>query len=606
MSKAGSVDSSKKWYVDVIINPIFEQKRRVALVFASLIVLALSQSFFLILVGPFLKSLFLTKNESSGIILGDLFPDPMVELIPFLSSIHLKAEMLVIYVPMSMFCAVLIKGLASYCFQLNQQALGLWVSKRFRDFLFSNILKLPYPELKKKPAGRWMSILMNDVHFLQNRISDISIAFMRDTILILSCVVVLLILHPGLGGMIILISPFLIWVLGYFGKKIALYAQKWQHDLAVLSGCFLDIRERFEFIKSQSGEKTEINRFQDINKTYYQYVKKSFLIRSSLAPSLEFVGFVIFATSIFIIGNGWLGQSFGGAELIQFFAALGLILRPLKNVGEQFTRYKETLGALTESIGTIRYINERLKVSTFVASHFQFSEIFIERATVCLEKDKIFTWEDVSLVPNTLTAIIGPSASGKSTFMHQLAGLQPSVEWSGSQSWGDVVNHSNLVSQSPFLFKGTLRQNLIYGCDEKQHIDGEEIWQTLDHVGLLKEIKSLPGELDFNYDPLHSQLSGGQIQRLVIARAMLRKKNLWLFDEAVSAVDAESEKEIINSLNLLKKIGICILFVTHRIQHLSKFDQIWFVENGKICFKGDHQELEMNESYRHYCRDSES
>ena len=204
----------------------------------------------------------------------------------------------------------------------------------------------------------------------------------------------------------------------------------------------------------------------------------------------------------------------------------------------------------------------------------------------------------------TSTAIIGPSGSGKSTFIRVFAGLVPVKTWSSSINIDLINRESNLISQTPFLFKGTLRENLLYG-NPRQDMTDDLIYEKLDQVCIADEIRRSAKGLEDQFDPISPSLSGGQIQRMVVARALLRQGKICLFDEATSAVDQKTELEMIESM-----IADChrhqrsLLFVTHRVQFLNKFDQVWFFENGDIRFKGKHEALLKNPRYKKFCDDA--
>ena len=120
--------------------------------------------------------------------------------------------------------------------------------------------------------------------------------------------------------------------------------------LGDMSARVLSFRQRFNFIRAQQGEQREIELFKALNREYYRMIRKSIFLRAVIGPGTEFLGFAIFALILFLMSQEFWNPSFGPAELIQFFGALGLMLKPLKVLGEQFARIQETAGALKESL----------------------------------------------------------------------------------------------------------------------------------------------------------------------------------------------------------------------------------------------------------------
>jgi len=159
-----------------------------------------------------------------------------------------------------------------------------------------------------------------------------------------------------------------------------------------------------------------------------------------------------------------------------------------------------------------------------------------------------------------------------------------------------------MVSQDPFLFDDTVEANLLYGLDGAQKPDAAAIDKALDDANVLAETRAFPEGLQTRIRAVGSNVSGGQLQRLTIARGLLRKKPVWLLDEATSAMDATNERAIIAHLiAACRATGSALLAVTHRLQGLEAYDEVWFVEGGKLALRGKHKDLLADARYRAYC-----
>jgi subfamily B ATP-binding cassette protein MsbA len=595
-------NKSKYSIKSILISTLKESKGHMLVVVLSLIVLSLAQSLFLLLVGPFLKALFEGGSAAGAMMLSDLVPASMQSKLPSALIGHkIPFDVLAIAIPLLMLATALFKSLSTYFYQLHQQAITLRISKNFRDILFEAIIRMPYRDIAKKSPAHWMSMIMNDVLYLQNSFSDIVSCILKDGILVLSCLIALSVIHLPTTLVLIALAPLLALILGKIGKRIATYARGWQRDLAIIVATVLDIRTRFKFVRAQHGEATELARFEKLNQSYYRFIRRSILLRSSFAPGLEFFGFAVFAFFIYGIGNKtWFG-SFSGVDLIQFFAALGVLLRPLRNMGEQLTRLNETQGSLSgskELFASIQKNDELVSQDAASSDTAPLSDerIVIDHISAGYDDEKMQS-ADLELAPAKSVAIIGPSGCGKSTLLKTLAGLLKPLEWRCNVAWPKLINSTTLVSQAPFLFEDTIANNILYGISAPVP-DEEEIWRKLELVNLARDMKEMPGGLAHHICALEKNLSGGQIQRLVIVRALLRAKKIWLFDEATSAIDPATEEKMVTSLiaeaRFSKKI---FLFVTHRLSMLAQFDEIWFMENGKITMRGTHQELMQNKRY---------
>ena len=346
----------------------------------------------------------------------------------------------------------------------------------------------------------------------------------------------------------------------------------------------------------------EKNLFHGLNDGYYRAIRKSILLRSTFAPGLELVGFVCFALALFLIDKGHFGAEFGPEGLIQFLAALGVMLRPLKSLGEQMARFQETKGALKEGYALFDSIEEDSRKKFEDKQKVQVCDI--ESLQAGYDGEVKFRGNNLSLQVGKSIAIVGPSGAGKSTLMRAMVGLLKAMTWKSKTTEQKFFDHISFVSQNPFLFQDSLRRNLCYGL--QRDCDDQEILASLERVGMLDAIKELPNGLDTTVEAVRSNFSGGQVQRLVIARSLLRKQEFLAFDEATSAIDADNEELITKYLLTevaAKSIGL--IFITHRLTWLELFDEIWFVENGEIQLMGSHSQLLKEDRYRRFYESQE-
>lgn len=551
---------------------------------SALVFLGLSQAIFLLLIKGFVKALF-SSAAQPAFALSELLPPDFLRVVRVPPGMQVARSDLAIFVPLAIIAAGLLMSVALYFYQYNQQAISMYVARYLREKIFERILALDYARVAQRSPGSWMSVIMNDIMFLQNRFSDLLTALFKDTVVIVSCFFVLLYIHLPTALVLALLAPFIAFGMGRTGKRIARFAEKFQAELARIAAIVLNIRERFEFIRAQRGEARELDWFRTSNDSYYRMIRKSILIRSAFAPMMELVGFVIFAALVWAIGAGyWLTLT--PELLMQFFVAVGLMLRPLREVGEQISRLQETRGAMAESLALLREKSEHpAAVLEPRAAGPAMSRVLVNAVTTGYGDKAVFTAADLAFGCGRSIAVVGSSGSGKSTLIKTLAGLIKPIEWKSEISWEEFAVGTSLVSQDPFLFDDTIRANLTYGLGGALPSD-EEINACL-RLLRLSGMDTPEIKLDQHFRALGANLSGGQIQRLVIARALLRRKKYILLDEATSAVDAGSEEEITRALTGMSRDGtIGLIAVTHRLEWLALYDEIWFVESGKIAAAG--------------------
>lgn len=589
-----------------LLKESLAKERKVALtIVTALLFMAVAQSALLFVIGPLLKALAKPQGSSGTIAVSDVVPTALLKWVPEGLSLSAQAADVVVFLPLSLVVLGLIRTVANFVFEKNQARFALSIAKNLRDKLFSKILSMDYLGVSKRSPAVWMSIVVNDVMILQTRISEVGITFVRDVTLVVFSYMALLIISWKLALMLLVMMPVFAWFMGMTGRRIAKYAEMWQRDLARIANAVLDIRMRFEFIRAQRGEQNELARFRKMNDRYYRSIRKSILIRSMFAPILEFIGFAVFALCIYQFLVKGDRSLLTGDKLVQFFAALGLMMRPLRNIGEQLTRAQEMLGSLSDSFDILAIESVGGSRGKAQSGGEHFPEVTIRSLVFNASEEVTLTLNDILLAPGRSIAVVGPSGGGKSSFLKILSGLVPPDRWDCAITHQKLAAFSNYVSQKPFLFNASLRANLIYGLGTRA--SDSDIFAALEQVGLVKLVESMPQGLDTMVHQFTSNVSGGQLQRLSIARALLRPRPLLLLDEATSAIDVMTEQQVMGALHsIVAKGQYALVAVTHRLGLLNHFDEVIFLERGRCLIKAPPGEIQTDERFLRFAQSEEA
>ncbi|EHV9415941.1 ABC transporter ATP-binding protein/permease [Listeria monocytogenes] len=241
-----------------------------------------------------------------------------------------------------------------------------------------------------------------------------------------------------------------------------------------------------------------------------------------------------------------------------------------------------------------------------------YGEVELEKSLERIEvRDLTFTYEkeknaalyevSASFSKGSFSALVGKSGSGKSTFvrvlLNQLPGYQGEINWNDvplSDLNGETIRKQGvLVDNHGYLYANSIQENLLI-CNS--HASETDLWNVLEQVSLADFVRNLPEQLNTLLEENGSNLSGGQKQRLLLARALLREAELYVFDEITSGVDLESEKIILGVLQKLAQEKI-VLFISHRLYNVLAADQVLVFEAGKLVEVASPEQLQQESHY---------
>lgn len=553
-----------------------EKSKFVSLVVWSFL-LSIVNGALLLILGPVLRSFFSEYKHGETIEISKMLSEWSAVLPD--RKIFVEYSYMVLAVPVVLAVIAIIRSAVLYFFLVSQDRFALRYTNKYRVKLFRTIMSLPFSKLSEKSSAEWMSYLINDVQFLQTRISEMLKVSIRETTMILGIIAGLLIVDFKITMILIALTLPLSFYGYKLGKKISKFTKISQNILAELTGVVSHLRRTFWYFKTQSGEETEKAGFSEFNKSYFEAMKNTILARSILTPGLELMGTA--ALCSVLIYFQFFSSEPQPEYMFQVILSMGLIMKPLRSLGDQLAKYGELKGALNHTFDAIIEVH-KLEQDSIDDKKSDQSEnqinFPVEISNISFERNKklIFSAENLEIRSGETIAIVGPSGAGKSSFMKAMAGLYKPSKFSSKTSIEQLSSSTSYVSQHPFFFNGKVKENLSYLNESS---DVEKITDTILHdLGL--DSKAL---MNKEIETGSKEISQGQLQRLTIARGLLRDKKIYLFDEASSALDQESEKKVVNQIHeFSKNRNISCLWITHRLELLSEFDRIWFINEGKI------------------------
>lgn len=466
--------------------------------------------------------------------------------------------------------------------------------------IFQTILSAPLAFFNQFSVGYLMARQTDDVFNLEGMMPHYlveGLLAIAESFIILSCMFYLNV-WLGIGAVLLkcldLLSNF------YFPLK-QLYKEH-NEARAIASSELQDVLKNILMIKAAGKEKEESQRFQKCLKQYYgTWNKRDEInyIRSLLTRMSEDASYMI------IIVLGGVSMYYGKmtiGEITAFLlfykklssAFVGAVpLIPLFKIGE---------GAMERVDELKRHIPERKTSDDEKRQMESRGEIELQNVKFSYNNQRILQGVSMSFKPGEITAIVGKSGAGKSTIIKLLLGLyqveEGKILWNGNdvnqingQSMRSLISY---IPQDAPLFHRTLRENILYEAPES--VSDEDVSKVIARTGIQEMQKRF--EQKEKVWNLETTVSGGERQRINLARALLKNGSIYIFDEATSALDTETEKIVQQTLRELSRTKVVII-ISHRLSSVRKADKIYVLDEGSVQENGSHEEL-MKKKGRYY------
>ena len=470
----------------------------------------------------------------------------------------------------------------------------MWISKLRAD-IADHIFGVKMKFFNKKNSSELSSEILNftekikdlftstTMHLISIAISSISVA----VLFVLSWKLTL-VMMGSLLALVIVISP-----ISSMNSKVYKKNQEALNKLiGALSSIFLEIK----LVKSYTAEKTEATRIGNLNTEVKKLSVKSVKIEAGIEPVIMTI-FILNLFFIFVYGGSLVAKNeMTIGALIAFCLYLFQIITPMVNIGNFFKDIK-SLNEISDNIVKIFELETEETGTRPVGDVLKTESIKFDNVSFKYDDDAVIL-KDLSLEiePKKTIAIVGPSGSGKSTLFSLLERFYN--EYEGSISIGNTdINEFDLkdwrkkisyVQQISSTTEDSILNNLTYGNDNP--VPPELIEASLKKAGIYDYVNSLPEKLNTIVQEKGSNFSSGQLQRLMIARALIKQPDILLLDEITASLDSENELLVKTTLDSIKNEKT-IVIIAHRLSTVTSSDKIVFLDGGKITGIGTHEEL---------------
>ncbi|MFH1223703.1 MAG: ABC transporter ATP-binding protein [Pseudomonadota bacterium] len=537
----------------------------------------------------------LTFTFTLGIIVS-VIPVASVQLIkPVLDDVFMAKNLDTLkLVALAVIALYFVGGLSKYFHFTFQRGIGELALMHMRNDLYSHIVRLPVKSHSKYHSGTLLTRVINDGQKIPEGIM-LSFDFIREPITFAGFVITAFLASWKLTTMILLIAPMVIFVIAKVGVTVKRYTHRNLEQYGVLGAALNESFNGIRIIKAFAIEVLMKAKFLDINRKLYKVLYKTYRVEEISTPLVEFIGSLMIALVIYAGGVWVIGGTATQGEFMTVLVALGLAQGPIKKINSSNLKLQAALAA-------IERIREVLNIP-------------MEKITKGLQLEKLsnsIKFEDVSfkyhdgetpalrninleVKKGEVVALVGSSGSGKTTLVSLLPrffdissgkitidGLN--IEELSLKSLRDNIA---LVSQDTFLFKDTVSANILCG---KRTASSDDVIAAAKAAYAYDFIMKLPQGFDTMLGERGLRLSGGEKQRITIARAIIKNAPILVMDEATSALDSESENAIQKALGELM-INKTTFVIAHRLSTIKNATRIIVLEHGKIAEHGNHAEL---------------
>ena len=512
---------------------------------------------------------------------------------PALDQVLINADKFYLYfIPFAILVTGIVKGLVSYLQAVSLQFMSHRIIEKLRKDVFHNIINLHYGFFVQNKTGSLITRITTDTYYLSGAMSNTYTALIKDSLTLIVLVGNMFYQNWKLACISIIVFPLAIIPIRVLGKKIRNVTKNLQHQIGNLASNLEEIFKGIKNVKSFNAEKYEINR---INKEIIRARELNFKQEKITARSRPFTetlgsmaaGLAIFGGGVFVIND-----NMTAGQLMSFLVSLMLAYAPLKSLINVNVLLQSGLGAASRIFDFIDMKNDIIGGTKIVR---KFDKVVFKKVNFKYPNSQRKVLSDISLSfkKNKKIALVGPSGSGKSSLLSLMIRLFDFQE-------GDIfINDQNikniqlknlrdkfsLVSQDTVLFDGSIYENIKYNSKSSS----KDILNAVKLACVDEFTDNLLEKLDTNIGENGIKLSGGQRQRIAIARAIAQKKEIILLDEPTSNLDLKTESEIFK--NISRTQNITLIVVAHRLSTIKDFNEIYFIENGKILEKGSHKSL---------------
>ena len=513
-----------------------------------------------------------------------------------------KDEKLILIIPVAIIFAFSIKGGSLYFAKTILIRTAQEITKIIQMQVMKSLITADTEMIDKKHTGKFISHLTFDVNLISKLVSNVILNLTKDSFTLVGLIIVMFYQNWKLALFAIIMIPLATIAARSLGKRIGKVTIQAADRTGELSSYLIEIFKNHKIIKIFQKEKYEFGRTERfINNLKDKVIKiETILVRAS--PIMEtLTGFMI-ALLIYYSGKLIVNGDLGINNFFSFLAAMMLAYQPVRSLATLNMSLNQGIEAAKRILPLIDNENKIKEIDNAKDLIINKGEIKFEKVKFKYNQNEGEILSDINILieGGQMTSLVGHSGAGKSSLLNLIPRFY-------DKDFGDIKidnqsiykskiislrSNISLVAQDITLFDDTIRNNILYANPDASK---NELNDAVKYSYSKDFIEKLPNKFETLIGENGIRLSGGEKQRISIARAMLKKSSIILLDEATSSLDADTETKIQEAIKLLTN-NKTTLVIAHRLSTIKNSKKIYVIEEGKVVAEGDHKNLLKNSS----------
>ena len=508
-----------------------------------------------------------------------------------------KDQTLLMVIPALIIIVFASKGLSLYLARTTMLSVAEDIKAIMQQDMSRSLISADTDYIDDKHTGKFISNLTYDVSLITNLVSTTILNLFKDSLTLIGLLSVMFYQNWKLSLIAIIMIPLATYAAKNLGKRIGKVSTEAQLESGFFNTHLIEIFKNHQLIKIFQQEENENSKLENIINRLRDKTKKIGFIFVRATPIMETLTGIMIAALIYFAGKLVMSDELAVNNFFSFLAAMMLAYQPVRSLATLNIAIQQGLAGAKRVLPIIDEVPKISEKNESPNLSIDKGQIVFDNVKFQYSDDEIQILNSINLdIPGKkMTALVGHSGAGKSTILNLIPRFYDVNDGDikvDNQSIYDCKIFSlrkniSLVSQDTTLFDDTIKNNIAYANPEASQADIEE---AAKYSFAEEFINKLPKKYETIIGENGVRLSGGEKQRLSIARAIIKKSPIILLDEATSSLDAETENKIQKAINFLTQ-GRTTIVIAHRLSTILNSDKIYVIDRGNVVGEGKHDEL---------------